>query len=190
MDRAIIRPKGASMTIETDTPNSPNPTVIPSANPVLSDMYQQGIVAGLLGAATIALWFFLVDIASGQPFYTPNLLGTALFRRGVGLDQPQNLPISFEMVLVYTWVHGLIFCAIGGLASKLLELAERNVNAGFGILLLFVIFEFGFVGAALVFAEPILRALAWPSVLVGNLLAAAVMTIYFWRCHASMKISP
>jgi len=61
---------------------------------------------------------------------------------------------------------------------------------GFGILLLFVIFEFGFVGAALVFAEPILRALAWPSVLVGNLLAAAVMAAYFWRQHATLRISP
>jgi hypothetical protein len=53
-----------------------------------------------------------------------------------------------------------------------------------------VIFEFGFVGAALVLAEPILRALAWPSVLVGNLLAAAVMAAYFWRQHATLRISP
>jgi hypothetical protein len=175
------------MAIETDTPNL---TVTPSADSVISDLYKQGIVAGVLGAATIAVWFFLVDLFNGRPFYTPNVLGTALFRGGAGLDQPQNIPISLEMVLVYTWVHGLVFCAIGGLISKLLDLAERNVNAGFGILLLFVIFEFGFVGAALVFAEPILRALAWPSVLVGNLLAAAVMTVYFWRHHSSMKIRP
>ena len=175
------------MTIQTDTPNL---TTVPSADSVISDSYQQGIVAGVLGAATIAIWFFLVDIFSGRPFYTPNVLGTVLFRAGQGLDQPQNLPVSLEMVLVYTWVHGLVFCAIGGLAAKLLDLAERNVNAGFGILLLFVIFEFGFVGAALVFAEPILRALAWPSVLIGNLMAAAVMAVYFWRHHPSMKISP
>ena len=175
------------MTIQTDTPNL---TTVPSADSVISDSYQQGIVAGVLGAATIAIWFFLVDIFSGRPFYTPNVLGTVLFRGGQGLDQPQNLPVSLEMVLVYTWVHGLVFCAIGGLAAKLLDLAERNVNAGFGIVLLFVIFEFGFVGAALVFAEPILRALAWPSVLIGNLMAAAVMAVYFWRHHPSMKISP
>jgi hypothetical protein len=175
------------MALETDTPNLAS---IPSANPAISGLYEQGIVAGILGAATIAIWFFVVDIFNGRPFYTPNVLGTALFRGGAGLDQPQNLPISLEMVLVYTWVHGLVFCAIGGLVSKLLDLAERNVNAGFGILLLFVIFEFGFVGAALIFAEPILRALAWPSVLIGNLMAAAVMAVYFWRHHPKMKISP
>jgi hypothetical protein len=72
----------------------------------------------------------------------------------------------------------------------MLELAEQDVNAGFGILLLFVIFEFGFVGAALIFAEPVLRALTWSSVLIGNLLASAVMAGYFWRHHGSLKISP
>lgn len=175
------------MAIETDNPNL---AAIPSAKSVVSGLYEQGIVAGILGAATIAVWFFLIDFFNGRPFYTPNVLGTALFRGGAGLDQPQNLPISLEMVLVYTWVHALVFCAIGGLVSKLLDLAERNVHAGFGILLLFVIFEFGFVGAALIFAEPILRALAWSSVLIGNLLAAAVMAAYFWRHHPRMKISP
>jgi hypothetical protein len=176
------------MAVQTGTSS---PTVILPANAAIADSYRQGIEAGVLGAATIAVWFFLVDVVSGHPlFYTPNLLGTALFRHGAGLDQPQTLAISFEMVLVYTWVHGLVFCAIGGVAAKLLALAERDVNAGFGIILLFVIFEFGFVGAALVFAEPILRALTWPSVLVGNLLAAAVMAAYFRRQHATLKISP
>ena len=176
------------MAVQTGTSS---PTVILPANAAVADSYRQGIEAGVLGAATIAVWFFLVDVVSGHPlFYTPNLLGTALFRHGAGLDQPQTLAISFETVLVYTWVHGLVFCAIGGVAAKLLALAERDVNAGFGIILLFVIFEFGFVGAALVFAEPILRALTWPSVLVGNLLAAAMMAAYFRRQHATLKISP
>ena len=168
-----------------------NPTVSLSPTAAISDSYRQGIEAGVLGAATIAIWFFLVDLVSGHPlFYTPNVLGTALFRHGAGLDQPQTLAISFEMVLVYTWVHGLVFCVIGGIAAKLLAIAERDVNLGFGILLLFVIFEFGFVGAAMVFAESILRAIAWLSVLVGNLLAAAAMAAYFWRHHGDLQVSP
>jgi hypothetical protein len=175
------------MAIPSGTSSS---TVLPSTA-AISDSYRQGIEAGIAGAVTVAVWFFMVDVLSGNPFfYTPNVLGTALFRQGAGLDQPQALTISMEMVLAYTWIHGLVFCAIGGIAAKLLTLAERDVHAGFGILLLFVIFEFGFIGAALVLAEPILRALAWPSVLIGNLLAAAVMTAYFWRRHATLRISP
>lgn len=156
----------------------------------ISDVYQQGIVAGVIGATTIAAWFFFIDIFAGRPFYTPNVLGVALFRHGAGIDHPQALPISVEMILIYTWVHGMVFCLIGGLASKLLELAEHFVNLGFGILLLFVIFEFGFVAAAFIVAEPILRALAWPSVLLGNLLAAVAMAAYFWRRHPNLKIQP
>ena len=134
--------------------------------------------------------FFVIDSLSGRPFYTPNVLGTALFRHGSGLDQPQALAISVEMVLSYTWVHGLAFCVLGGFASKLLALAERNLNSGFGIVLLFVIFEFGFVGASYNFAEPILQVLAWPTVLVGNLLAATGMAGYFWRHHPNLTIEP
>src|SRR5436190_24139409 len=168
-----------------------NPTVVLPPTAAISDSYRQGIEAGVLGAATIAIWFFLVDLISGHPlFYTPNVLGTALFRHGAGLDQPQTLAISLEMVLVYTWVHGLVFCVIGGIAAKLLGLAERNIDVGFGILLLFVIFEFGFVGAAFIFAEPVLHALTWPAILIGNLMAAAVMAAYFSRRRPGLTIEP
>lgn len=168
-----------------------SPPVIHPSTPAIPDVYQQGIAAGVLGASTIAVWFFIVDLISGHPlFYTPNVLGTALFRQGAGLDQPQALPISLDMVVVYTWIHGMVFCAIGGVAAKLLELADHNVHIGFGVLLLAVIFEFGFVGAAFIFAEPILHALAWPSVLIGNLLAAAAMAVYFWRHHPYLRVSP
>jgi hypothetical protein len=45
-------------------------------------------------------------------------------------------------------------------ASKLLDLAAQNLNLGFGIILFFVVFEFGFVVAVFIFAEPLLHALA------------------------------
>jgi hypothetical protein len=152
--------------------------------------YQDGIVAGLIGAVTIAIWFLILDTARGRPLYTPSLLGTAIFRHGQALASPETLPVSFEMVLMYTFVHGLVFCVIGGVAARLLQLAEDRPNFGFGIVLLFVVFEFGFVGAAMVFAEPVLHALAWPAVLVGNLLAAGAMATYLWRRHRTLTIRP
>ena len=94
------------------------------------------------------------------------------------------------MVVLYTWVHGLVFCVIGGIAARLLSVAERRPNAGFGILLLFVVFEFGFLVLTLLFAEPVLHALTWLAILVGNLLAAAAMGAYFWRRHPDLQISP
>lgn len=155
-----------------------------------SRLYQEGIVAGLIGAAAIAVWFLIVDTLKGRPLYTPSVLGTVLFRPGGRLAAPGSLPVSFEMVLVYTWVHGLVFCVIGGIAARLLAAAERKPDLGFGILLLFVVFEFGFLVAAMLFAEALLHALAWQEVLIGNLLAAGAMGAYFWRRHPNLTIRP
>jgi hypothetical protein len=156
----------------------------------LSAVFQQGIVAGLIGAATIAVWFLILDTVSGRPLYTPTVLGTALFRGGEGLATPESLPISMEMVLMFTWVHALVFAMVGGAASWLLWMAERNPNLGFGILIFFVFCEFGFLVVALMVAEPVLHALAWPAVLVANLLAATAMSLYFWVRHPNLSIRP
>ncbi|HXH09396.1 MAG TPA: hypothetical protein VNP04_06515 [Alphaproteobacteria bacterium] len=160
------------------------------AIPERSKMYEEGFVAGLIGAATIAVWFLILDLIEGRPLYTPTVLGTALFRGGESLASPESVTASFEIVLWFTWVHGLVFVVIGGAASWLVRLAERDPNYGFGILLFFVVFEFGFIGGSLLFAQEVLRALAWPAVLVGNLLAAAAMAWYFWQRHRQLTIWP
>jgi hypothetical protein len=154
------------------------------------DPYLDGIIAGTVGAATIALWFLILDTLKGRPFYTPSVLGSVLFRPGVPLPDPERVRVSFELVLVYTWVHWLVFCVIGGAASLLLGAAERRPEAGFGILLLFAVFEFGFLVGAMLFAEVILRVLAWQQILIGNLLAAAAMGGFFWRRHPNLVIRP
>jgi hypothetical protein len=153
-------------------------------------VYLEGIIAGVLGAAVIAIWFLILDTAAGRPLHTPTILGTAIFRSGQGLASPETMPVSIEMVVLYTWVHALVFSVIGGIAAKLLAVAERQPNAGFGILLAFVAFEFGFLVVTLLFAEPVLRTLTWPAVLGGNLLAALAMGAYFWRRHPTLQIFP
>lgn len=165
-------------------------SVVDSSTSDNSRIYAEGIIAGVIGAATIAIWFLILDTINGRPLYTPTVLGSVLFRGGEDLSSPQGLQVSWEMTLMYTWVHGLVFAVMGGIASRLLALAEKNPNLGFGILLLFVVLEFGFIGAASVFAEPILHALAFPAVLVGNLLAAAGMAAYFWLRHPNLMIRP
>ncbi len=155
-----------------------------------SNIYEEGIVAGLLGAATIAVWFFILDAIQGRPLYTPTVLGTALFRSRAGLTAVESIPPSFELILWFSWVHVLVFVVLGGAAAGLLRLAERDPNFGFGILLLLVVFMFGFIGVSLVFAEEVLHALAWPAILIGNLLAAGAMAWYFWRRHPQLTIWP
>ena len=87
-------------------------------------------------------------------------------------------------------MHLLVFLLIGVAASHLLALAERQASLGFGIVLLFVVFEFGFLLACTLFAEPVLQALAWPHVMIGNALAACAMAVFFWRRHPHLVIRP
>ena len=156
---------------------------------VSTAVHAEGLIAGVVGAGVIALWFLAIDTIKGHPFYTPMVLGSTLFHGGEGLANTAT-PVDFEVVLTFTWVHVLVFLVIGVAAARLLALAERNPNFGFGIVLLFVFFEFGFLLACTLFAEPVLQALAWPEVLIGNLLAAAAMAGVFWRRHPSLVIRP
>ena len=175
------------MATDTLASHSPLQRGESSAGPAV---YEQGIAAGVLGAAAIALWFFFIDLVQGRPLFTPSVLGTFLFHGGAAVAAPERVPISFQMVVVFTWIHFLVFIVIGIAASLLLDVAERNRNLGFGIVMFFVFFEFGFAAFSTFFAESVLTALTLTKVLLGNLLAAAVMGVYFWRHHQRMVIEP
>lgn len=141
-------------------------------------VYLDGLIAGIIGAAVIAIWFLFLDTVSGLPFYAPTVLGTALFLGPEDLASTEAVQLSLNLTLMYTWVHVLAFVMLGEIAAYLLFLTGRNPNIGFCIFL-FALLEFGFVGTVFVFAEPVLDQLAWSAVLLGNLLAAAAMVCYF-----------
>src|SRR2546426_9826893 len=77
----------------------------------VTKLYQEGLIAGLVGATTVAIWFLIIDSIQGRPLYTPTVLGAALFHRGAApwLDAGP----SFRMVLMVTWVRGLAFILVG-----------------------------------------------------------------------------
>ena len=146
-------------------------------------IYLDGLIAGIIGAAIIAIWFLFLDAVSSLPLSAPTILGTALFVGPEDLASTERVPVSLRLTLMYTCVHMLVFIVLGEIAAYFLLSAGKNPNLGLSILLLFVILEFGFVGTTFVFAKPVLYALAWPMVLLGNLLAAAGMACYLWLRH-------
>ena len=173
------------------TPTTATESSQVSVTPVDSTaVYKEGFIAGILGALAVAVWFLVVDLMHGRPFYTPTVLGTALFGRGVWPPTLETAPASFEMVAMFTWVHVLAFAVIGVVAAHLIATAERHPSLGFGFVLLFVILEACFTVAVMIVAEPVLRALTWPSILVANLLAAAVIAGYFWIRHPTWQMEP
>jgi hypothetical protein len=151
--------------------------------------WKEAAAAGAIGAATIAVWFLALDVLRGRPLYTPTVLGTALVR-GPGLASPETLPVSVGMVVLFTLAHGVVFLAIGAVAAGLIRLAEKNANYGFGLVLFFVFFLCGFRFVAMIFAEDVLRALAWPAILGGNVLAMVAMALYFKPRHPDIRMRP
>jgi len=141
---------------------------------------REGLRAGLAGAAVVAIWFLLYDMAAGVPVRTPALLAATLFH---GLRDPSALVITLPLVLQYTAVHGLAFVFFGWAAAGLLALADREPRLLFAVFMLFCCFEVFFVALIAILAEWLLETLAWWTILAANLLASLVMLGYFFRGH-------
>jgi hypothetical protein len=145
------------------------------------------IIAGCIGAATIALWFLVLDVIAGRPLYTPTVLGTAFFKQSPEPLVLENLPVSVKAIFEYSMFHGFAFIAIGLFASLFLTLAGKEMNVPMGVMMMFVLFvglEFGFrLASAILFPQDLHLVLSWNRILIGNLLAAATMGIYLIRRH-------
>jgi len=147
---------------------------------------REGIVAGLIGAAVVALWFFVYDIARGEPFRTPSLLGSFVF---FGVQTPTGLDAAPGPILGYTVLHGLAFIAFGVIAASLMAMSEREPELFIGFIILFACFEAFFFAMVQVFGLSKAGELTWWSVLVGNLLASVAMLWYFFRAHRALPRS-
>jgi len=144
---------------------------------------REGIVAGLIGAAVVAVWFLVFDIARDQPFLTPGLLGSAVFQ---GVTDPAGVRPTFGNVFGYTIIHGLAFIAFGIVAASLMAVSEREPALFLAFVILFASFEvfvFAVVGAL---GKSMLGALVWWAILIGNLLASIAMLWYFFRAHRAL----
>jgi hypothetical protein len=141
---------------------------------------REGFVAGVLGAAAVAVWFLLYDTAAGAPLRTPALLGAAVLE---GLRDPAALTISLPLILKYTLVHGAAFVVFGWLAAGLLALGDREPRLLYAFVMLFVCFEVFVFAMIAALAQWLLEALAWWTILVANLLAALAMLGYLLREH-------
>lgn len=84
---------------------------------------REGITVGLIGAAIVMLWFFLVDLAAGMPLRTPALLGAALFD---GAQDMTAVTPTARLVVGYTAVHLAAFVALGLGVAGLFALAESE----------------------------------------------------------------
>jgi len=146
---------------------------------------REGVYAGLIGATAIAVWFAIIDIASGSPFHTPNILGAGLVSI---LGKPPMMPdtVMFH-VLIYTVFHYVAFILVGIIMAKIVHQSSRTPAVLAGFLIAFVAFELGAIGLTTLLTESSLGGMAWYQIFIANLLAAAGMFWYMWRSHPELK---
>jgi hypothetical protein len=147
-------------------------------------LVRDGIVAGVLGATAVAVWFLGVDLIYSHAFATPEALGRGVLR----LFGPPGSEGPMVFVLVYTIFHYVAFIGAGLLVSVIVYWAQTSPTVLAGAMMLFVAFEIGFYGLSSALEQsPFLGALGWAQVATGNLIAALVMGTYMWRTHPELK---
>src|SRR5258708_15878501 len=77
--------------------------------------------------------------------------------------------------------HVSAFVVVGWIAAALAGEVEVAPPTLFLVLVAFCLFEFGFYVLVAILAQPLLGALAWWNVAIGNALAALGMGWYLWR---------
>lgn len=143
---------------------------------------REGVVAGVMGATAVAVWFFVVDLIAGHPLFTPTTLGAALLH--MFGPAPETQVVN---VIAYTVFHYALFILVGIVAVVLVHAGERSPSVLAGSMILFVAIELGFYGMVALLEETALGSLAWYNILAGNLLAAVLMGTYLWRSHPAMR---
>lgn len=143
-------------------------------------LMKEGIMAGAIGATVIAAWFFIVDMVTGRPFFTPDVLGTMLLRI---FGAPSAMDTTLQHVALYTVFHYVAFAIIGILVVAIVHQGERTPGILAGFLILFVALQLGALGLTALFAESPLGQIAWYQIFIANLLAAGAMGWWVWRRH-------
>ncbi len=144
---------------------------------------REGVIAGVIGAAVVAVWFLVFDLARGKPFLTPGLLGAYVF---YGVNNPTGLEPSLGPIVGYTILHGLVFIAFGVIAASIMAASEREPSLFIAFVILFACFEAFFFAVVGAIGQSMLGALVWWAILIGNLLASVAMLGFFLRVHAAL----
>lgn len=130
----------------------------------------RGLIAGVVGATALALWFLIIDGLTGEPFRTPSFLARLL----LGGDAVE---LAAGQIAIYTLVHYAAFVAVGVAVSWLRERVEFVPGLLLGAVLGFLLFDLLFYGSVWLTGVNVVDYLGWPEVLAGNVIAGISIMI-------------
>jgi hypothetical protein len=134
-----------------------------------------GAMAGLYGAATVALWFLAVDSWVREPLFTPSLVGSTILSGGV---IPTDSEIELFAVAFYTALHSLLFIAFSIPYAWVLSLRAKRPEFPLIAISIFVPLELGFVVITRLALPGLAETVGHGFIVAGNALAAVSMALY------------
>jgi hypothetical protein len=148
-----------------------------------STVIPQGVVAGMIGYAVVVLAYAALNLAQGRNvFATAAQLGAYLVNSPPGVDPGTAAPI-----IAFNGVHLFAALLAGIIVSWLVAGWERNPGAGYFFLVVMVAgLIMGSFLSAVIIAE-LAHAVAWATVLIINMLAAAGMVLYLFAAHPHLR---
>ena len=148
-------------------------------------------VAGVVGALIVAVFFLIVDVATGRGvLYTPAVLGAVLFLSGdVSTAAGSFDPLDhLALVTGYSIVHGAVFVGLASLVASQWLTHERARRfdaraAGIAALLVFIGLQITFTALGWLLRNDLDLASRLGSgwIATANALAAIGMTAMLWR---------
>lgn len=136
----------------------------------------EGLVAGLLGYATVVVFVGATDLVGGDGFFhTVQALGAPL----------AGISSGPAPVFAYNGVHLLVFLAMGFLVAWAVMETERHPEVWYlyVFFLVFVFFYQLFFAAIYTVVGGVAWDLPWLRIIVASLLAVVVMGAYLSRSH-------
>lgn len=140
----------------------------------------RGLITGLIGAGAVALWFLVLDIARGRPFYTPAALGSLLFGSA---SSPGAVRVDVAMIAAYTVVHLAAFAVVGIIVEWGAERIERAPGMWLMALLTLIIVEGLFIGTVGAMSGWVLGTLGIWAIGIANFAAIGAMGAWLWASH-------
>ena len=146
-------------------------------------LLRRGLKVGALGAVAVAAWFFLLDLITGRPFFTPAALGSAVL---LGVDGVNQVRVTAGIVAAYSMLHLAAFAAIGVLCVWTAERVTTVPGRWLVVAMSLVVLEGLFIGTAGTLLSWVMDELAWWAVLVGNLAAVGAMWRAIWTMYPEL----
>jgi hypothetical protein len=141
---------------------------------------REGVVAGTLGGAVVALWYLVCDSIGGRPFHTPALLGAIFFN---GLHGHDVGAATLAPVLSFTVLHFAAFIAFGLTSAFVIAAAEREPLLVLGALMIYACYEVCFLAFVTALDASALGALGLWKIAAANAITLVTVFGYFQYRH-------